>query len=79
MRKNSRWNTDPGWLKKGATVVEFKSPNDVRPVFDAKGEPILYDVFIGGKWVGSRRTAEMAERMALSLNPPTPATPDMVE
>jgi hypothetical protein len=31
-----------------------------KPVLDRAGKTILYDMFIDGKWVGSRRTFEQA-------------------
>ncbi len=30
------------------------------PVKDADGEVVLYDIFIDGKWIGSRRTIPQA-------------------
>lgn len=31
-----------------------------RPVYDERGEPLLYDIWIDGVWHGSRRTEEYA-------------------
>ncbi len=34
------------------------------------GDVMLYDVFVNGRWVGSRRLAKDAEAMLLQHNPP---------
>lgn len=32
---------------------------EVRPILDNRGFAILYDLWVAGKWVGSRRTPEL--------------------
>lgn len=34
---------------------------EVRPVLDSRGFAVLFDLWVAGKWVGSRRTAEQCE------------------
>lgn len=31
---------------------------DVTPVLDSRGFPLLFDLWVSGRWVGSRRTAD---------------------
>jgi hypothetical protein len=35
---------------------------EARPVMDERGFAILFDLWVAGKWVGSRRTAEQCEQ-----------------
>lgn len=34
---------------------------DARPLLDARGFVVLFDLWVGGQWVGSRSTAEQCE------------------
>lgn len=34
---------------------------DARPVLDSRGFVVMFDMWVAGKWVGSRRTAEQCE------------------
>lgn len=34
---------------------------EARPVLDHRGFAVLFDLYVAGKWVGSRRTAEQCE------------------
>jgi hypothetical protein len=36
--------------------------SEILPVRNEKGEIILYDMFVAGKWIGSRRTLEQCNR-----------------
>lgn len=35
---------------------------EVRPLLDQRGFVVLFDLWVGGQWVGSRRTAEQCEQ-----------------
>ena len=35
---------------------------DARAVLDGRGFAVLFDLWVGGKWVGSRRTVEQCEQ-----------------
>jgi hypothetical protein len=35
---------------------------EARPVLDARGFVVLFDLWVAGQWVGSRRTAEQCEQ-----------------
>lgn len=35
---------------------------DTKPVLDHRGFVLLFDLWVAGKWVGSRRTAEQCEQ-----------------
>lgn len=35
---------------------------EARPVLDSRGIAILFDLYIGKEWVGSRRTVEQCEQ-----------------
>lgn len=34
---------------------------EARPVLDSRGFAVLFDLWVAGKWVGSRRTPEQCE------------------
>lgn len=34
---------------------------EARPVLDSRGFVVLFDLWVAGQWVGSRRTAEQCE------------------
>lgn len=34
---------------------------EVRPILDGRGFAVAFDLWVAGKWVGSRRTAEQCE------------------
>lgn len=40
---------------------------EVRPLLDERGFAVLYDLWVAGKWVGSRRTAEQCELLLSHL------------
>jgi hypothetical protein len=44
-----------------AKVVEAPGI-DARPVLDSRGFVVLFDLWVAGKWVGSRRTVEQCEQ-----------------
>lgn len=35
---------------------------EARPVLDERGYAVLFDLWVNGTWVGSRRTAEQCEQ-----------------
>lgn len=35
---------------------------DVLPILDERGFVVVFDLWVGGKWVGSRRTIEQCEQ-----------------
>jgi hypothetical protein len=35
---------------------------DVLPILDERGFVVVFDLWVGGKWVGSRRTTEQCEQ-----------------
>jgi hypothetical protein len=37
---------------------------ELRPVYDKNGAVLLYDIFVDGRWCGSRRTKEWAMEVA---------------
>lgn len=44
----------------GATVTDAPGIN-AKPVLDERGFVVLFDLWLAGNWVGSRRTAEQCE------------------
>ena len=42
-------------------VVKEAPGIETRPVLDERGFVMLWDLFVGGQWVGSRRTVEQCE------------------
>lgn len=34
---------------------------EARPVLDARGFAVMFDLWVAGRWVGSRRTVEQCE------------------
>lgn len=49
---------------------------EARPLLDARGFVILFDLWVAGKWVGSRRTEQQCEQFLTYLcGTPIEATP----
>lgn len=40
---------------------------DTRPLVDDRGHAILFDLWVGGRWVGSRRTVRQCEEWLSSF------------
>ncbi len=59
-------------------AADYEIPGiDVVPVLDERGMVVVFDLWVAGKWVGSRRTADQcAEWLTYLLDTPMEPTAD---